>query len=150
MATTAVTSGTSASATTTVANPKSQMKTDDFINLMMTQLQHQDPMNPTKDQDLLNQMSQIGQLQSQTATQASLQKMTDTFQNSFGSMMLQNQIGAAGNMIGKMVQGQDDSGNSVKGLVTSVMVDPQTKSVSLELDNGKKLSMANVTSIAQK
>jgi len=103
--------------------------------MMVTQLQNQDPLQPTSNQDLLAQMSQIGQLQSQTQLTTSLQ-----------SMVLQNSLGAAGNLIGKMVQGQDDTGAQISGLVNSVHV--ENNSVFLELDNGSSLDMSKVTSIA--
>ena len=112
------------------------MKPADFIQMMITQLQNQDPLQPTSNEDLLNQMSQIGQLQSSTDLQSSLQTMT-----------LQNNLSSAGNLIGKMVVGQDDKGNPLQGLVNSVKV--VSGQVSLELDNGQELSMSNVTGITQ-
>lgn len=112
-----------------------ELKASDFIKMMITQLQNQDPTNPAKNEELLAQMSQIGQLQSSTLLQESLQ-----------GMVLQNQIGSAGNLIGKNVQGMDDYNNTVRGIVNSVKV--QDNSVYLELDNGKRLSLGKVTSIA--
>ena len=117
-----------------IQSSKFSLKTEDFINMMITQLQNQDPTDPVKNQDLLAQMSQIGQLQSTTDLQSSLK-----------SLVLQNSLGAAGNLIGKMVQGQDDNGAPLGGLVTSVRV--QDSNVSLELDNGQTLKLANVTAI---
>ena len=122
--------------TSTINNPNSQLKPADFIKMMITQLQNQDPLQPTSNQDLLSQMSQIGQLQSSTDLQTSLQTMT-----------LQNSLSSAGNLIGKMVTGQDDRGNPLKALVNSVKV--VSGQVSLELDNGQELSMSNVTGITQ-
>ena len=51
--------------------------------------------------------------------------------------MLQNQIGSAGNLIGKNIQGLDDQNKAVGGMVNSVNV--QDGNVYLELDNGNKL-----------
>ena len=113
----------------------SALKTEDFIKMMITQLQHQDPLEPAKNQELLAQMSQIGQLQSQTLLQESLQ-----------GLVLQQNLGAAGNLIGKVVEGVDDAGEQARGLVTSVRV--EDKQVLLELDNGKRLSLGKVTGIA--
>ena len=110
------------------------LKADDFIKMMVTQLQNQDPLQPTSNQDLLNQMSQIGQLESQTDLQSSLKTLS-----------LQSTLGSAGNLIGKMVTGQDDRGKPMSGLVNSVKV--VDGAVSLELDSGKTLSMSNVTGI---
>ena len=74
-------------------------------------------------------------LQSATALQESLQ-----------GMVLQNQVGSAGNLIGKKVEGLDNQDDPVEGVVNSVHVGKD--GVFLELDNGKKLSLGNVTSIA--
>jgi len=111
------------------------LKPEDFIKMMITQLQNQDPMQPAKNEELLAQMSQIGQLQSSTDLQASLK-----------TLVLQNNLSSSGNLIGKMVEGQDDRGKPIKGLVNSVRV--VDGAVSLELDNGKALSLSNVTGIA--
>ena len=129
------TSAVSSGATTQLQNTKSQLKSEDFIKIMLTELQHQDPLDPAKSQDLLAQMSQISQLQSSTDMQTMLKGLT-----------LQNQIGSAGQLIGKMVAGTDDNSKAVTGQVTSVRV--QDSQVYLELDNGNTLRMDKVTTIA--
>ena len=111
------------------------LKTEDFIKMMITQLQNQDPMQPAKNEELLAQMSQIGQLQSSTMLQDSLKTLS-----------LQNQIGSAGNLIGKMVQGLDANDKPVSGMVNSVRVEGNT--VHLELDSGQSLALDRVTTIA--
>jgi flagellar basal-body rod modification protein FlgD len=122
--------------TNTVASDKFALKPEDFIKMMVTQLQNQDPMQPSNSDQLLAQMSQIGQLQASTDLQTSLK-----------SMVLQNNISSAGNLIGKHVQGLDDNGDPVDGLVNSVHVE-KDKGVYLELDNGKTLPVASVTDVA--
>jgi flagellar basal-body rod modification protein FlgD len=111
------------------------LKSEDFIKMMITQLQNQDPLEPAKNEQLLTQMSQIGQLQASTDLQSSLK-----------ALVLQNNLSNAGNMIGKVVNGQDRFGEPVSGLVTSVRV--ESGNVWLELDNGKTLALSSVTSIA--
>ena len=49
------------------SSKKMVLKAEDFIKMMVTQLQNQDPMEPAKNDELLAQMSQIGQLQSSTS-----------------------------------------------------------------------------------
>jgi flagellar basal-body rod modification protein FlgD len=115
-------------------NPKSSLKSEDFINLLITQLQNQDPLQPMKNNELLQQVSQIGTLQSQTALQTSLE-----------SMVLQNQISSASGMIGRAVAGLDDRGAQLVGIVTSVRV--ENKKVVLELDNGRSLDLGRVTDV---
>jgi flagellar basal-body rod modification protein FlgD len=127
--------GTSGSGGTSTLNKSLDLKPDDFIKMMITQLQNQDPMQPADNNQLLAQMSQIGQLQSATSLQQSLQ-----------GLVQQNQIGAAAALIGKSVQGLDDNDDPVTGTVTSVSVGKN--SVDLELDNGTKLPLTKVTTIA--
>ena len=83
---TAALKGTSTASPNQVQNGKGfDLKAEDFIKMMITQLQNQDPMEPAKNEELLAQMSQIGQLESSTQLQDSLK-----------SLVLQNNIGAAG------------------------------------------------------
>jgi flagellar basal-body rod modification protein FlgD len=121
--------------TTTSSSNIKGLGASDFLNLMITQLHQQDPMNPTDSNQLLTQMSQISNLQSNT-----------TMADSLKSLTLQQSIGAAGNLIGKTVQGIDDSNQPVKGTVTSVRVENST--VYLETDSGKTLPMKNLTNVA--
>src|SRR5262249_25142889 len=113
----------------------SALSSDAFMKLMITQLQQQDPLNPSDSNQLLTQMSQISQLQSNTQLTTSLQ-----------SMSLQQAIGSAGNLIGKSVAGIAANGNSITGTVTSVKV--ADKKLQLELDSGLELPMENVTTVA--
>jgi flagellar basal-body rod modification protein FlgD len=119
----------------TATTGSSTLSSDAFMKLMINQLSHQDPMNPTDSNQLLTQISQISQLQANTTLTSNLQTMT-----------LQQSIGSAGNLIGKSIQGLDDGGNAVTGTVTSIKV--QNQKVRLELDNGTDLPMENVTTIA--
>jgi flagellar basal-body rod modification protein FlgD len=135
MAITSVPKATGNSTGTQMKGKQFELKAQDFIKMMITQLQNQDPTSPAKNEELLAQMSQIGQLQSSTALNESLK-----------GMVLQNQIGSAGNMIGKAVEGLDDDNETIKGIVNSVRVEGD--SVVLELDNGHKLAMGRITSIA--
>src|SRR5882757_5797721 len=111
----------------TNASDPYNLKAADFIKMMITQLQNQDPTQPMKNSDLLAQMSQIGQLETSTQLQTSLKSTT-----------LQTQIGSASSLIGKSVQGLDANGNPIDGMVNSVKVSGD--SVDLQLDTG--MSMA--------
>jgi flagellar basal-body rod modification protein FlgD len=118
-------------------NPKSQLKVDDFIKMMVTQLQQQDPTEPAKNGELLQQMSQIGSLQSSQALQESL-----------AGLVLQNNIGSASNLIGKDVEGSNaTTGDKITGTVKTVRV--VKGSVLLGLEDGTELPMSSLSSIAQ-
>lgn len=126
---------TTSSSTTSTSNSLNTMTSKDFIKVMIAQLQQQDPLDPSKSDQLLTQMSQISQLES-----------SQSLKDSLAGISLQQSIGSAGNLIGKTVNGIDDTGNQITGTCTSIKV--QDKSVYLELDTGRELPIANVTQIA--
>jgi flagellar basal-body rod modification protein FlgD len=131
-----VSSSSNSSTGTTAAssdNPYS-LKPSDFIQLMVTQLQHQDPTQPTSNQDLLAQMSQIGQLESSTQLQTTMASVT-----------MQTQVGSASALIGKNVTGIDSSNTPVSGVVNSVSV--AGGNVSLNLADGSSLALSGLSSI---
>ena len=121
--------------TTTTSGTNNQLSSGDFLNLMIKQLQQQDPLNPTDSNQLLTQMSQISTLQS-----------NQTMVDSLSGLTLQQSIGAGSNLIGKSIVGIDDNGTQQQGTVTSIKV--VNKLVRLQLDNNTDLPMANVTQIA--
>jgi flagellar basal-body rod modification protein FlgD len=128
-------SGSSSSTATTNASAGSyNMTPQDFIQLMVTQLENQDPTSPTSSSDLLSQMSEIGQLEASTNLQSTMSSVT-----------LQTQIGSASALIGKSVTGIDSTNNSSSGVVNSVSVAGGT--VSLQLDNGDTMPITGLASI---
>lgn len=127
---------------------KKSLDTNDFIKLLITQLQNQDPTKPMSNAELLQQVSQIGTLQSQQSLEKTLTENQDALTTTLTGLVMQNQIGAASNMIGKQVTGTDDAGNSLSGIVTSIRVNNGV--VNLELDTGNTLPMGNVAKIASK
>jgi flagellar basal-body rod modification protein FlgD len=139
MSTSAITNTTPSTSSTTSSSSAggwASLQPSDFIQMMVTQLQNQDPTQPTSNEQILQQISQIGQLQA-----------SDTLQTNLQSMVLQNSISSAGNLIGKTVQGVDATGANSSGVVNSVKV--QNGSVALQLDSGKSMLLSNVQAISQ-
>jgi flagellar basal-body rod modification protein FlgD len=121
--------------TTAANNSLQNLTANNFVQFLVTELQNQDPLNPTSSDQMLSQLSEIGQLQSSTNLTTSLQ-----------GMVQQNQIAAASGMIGKLVTGTDQNSNPVQGNVTAVQV--TSTGVNLSLDSGATLPLANVTAIS--
>ena len=84
---------------------------EDFIKLMVTELQNQDPLNPTDNNQILQQMSQMQSI-------SSTQKLNTTLD----SVLLGQNLSNAGSLIGKTVVGLTDKGDDVTGKVDSVTV----------------------------
>jgi flagellar basal-body rod modification protein FlgD len=81
----------------------------DFLKLLMAQLQNQDPMKPMDDTQMIAQMAQFSALEASqqlNATTQSSNNMQTIFQ--------------AGALIGKYIQANQVDGTSTTGVVTSV------------------------------
>jgi len=122
------------SATSSTA-PKSaaDLSSDDFFQLLITQILNQDPLQPTSNEDLLKQISSIREIQLSSTLTDSLQKLTS-----------QQQIGSVSGMIGQYVTSVPKGDGSVdRGLVVAVRFADGGKPM-LQLANGGSLSMDQV------
>ena len=98
--------------TTPGTQPKAAMPTlgkDDFLKLLVGQLQHQDPLAPSDDQQWIGQMAQFSQLEQVSNTAETTQKIVDTL-NVNGTLSL----------IGHSVTYLDESGGAHDGVVQTV------------------------------
>ncbi len=124
-----------AAASSTVAgssvNRFNEMSSEDFMQIIFTELQQQDPFEPNDSSALLDQLNSIRQIESDISMTEKLEEI-----------VFQNQLSSAGNLLGKAVQGILPTGDSVAGTVLSVV--RQGDSVSLELSSGWMLPMDNV------
>jgi flagellar basal-body rod modification protein FlgD len=109
--TTGVTSnGSSVQADTSISNPASAMGENDFLKLLVAQLQYQDPMNPTGN-------DQFMQEQAQFSTVEGINNLQKTMQ----SMESDQQLAQSVSLIGKQVTYIAADGTSTAtGVVSSV------------------------------
>ncbi len=114
----------------------SDLSSDDFFKLLIAQLTNQDPMEPTSNAELLQQISSIRDIELSTTLTASLQKLAG-----------QQQFGSASMLIGQYVTSVADShGNVKEGTVVGVKFDPQGRPT-LQLSSGIELDMSQLASI---
>ncbi len=62
-------------------NPKSILGKDDFLKLLITQLQYQDPTSPMDTDKILSQTSELASLEAQTKTNKALENLAKSFAN---------------------------------------------------------------------
>lgn len=84
---------------------------DQFLQLLVTQLRNQDPLNPVSDKDFIAQLSQLSQLQS-------LQNLDANF----GQVLRLQQLTSGTSLVGKTVTYSDDDSVSKTGVVSSVAI----------------------------
>lgn len=127
-----------------LSNLKQERKTgndvlgkDDFLKILMTQLQNQDPMNPMEDKDFIAQMATFTSLEQMTNMNSTLEKLVTSQK---GEQLLKYS-----SMIGKEVEysfkTEDENGNEIinkgQGIVTSVS--QKSGYIELELKGGTKI-----------
>jgi flagellar basal-body rod modification protein FlgD len=109
-----------ASSTTTGSSTTSQssggkgldtVDINQFLQMMITELQNQDPLNPMKNSEI---MQELGQMQQITASN----KLTTTLDG----VLLGQSLTNATSLIGKRIDGIDDLGNPATGVVQKVSV----------------------------
>jgi flagellar basal-body rod modification protein FlgD len=113
--TTTSTTGTTGSDTTgasTPTNAKASLGKDDFLKLLVAQLQHQDPMSPMDDKDFMGQMAQFSSLEQMTNISTAIQRMDYS-----------NQLSQSFALIGRTVTYEQEDGTLASGLASAVATD---------------------------
>lgn len=74
------TTGTTQTPTTSVVNnaPSSQLGKDDFLKMLVAQMQNQDPSNPTDDTQMAAQLAQFSSLEQMTNVAESVDQLSAT------------------------------------------------------------------------
>jgi flagellar basal-body rod modification protein FlgD len=87
------------------------LNVDDFLKLMIAELQNQDPLNPLDNAQFLSQIATIREIGATLA----LSKTLD-------AVLLGQNVSSAASLMGKQVAAVGDSGNSVVGVVERVTI----------------------------
>src|SRR5256714_4975446 len=127
----------SQTSTSTAPQPKAAgpvLGKDDFLKLLVGQLQHQDPLAPSDDQQWIGQMAAFSQLEQVSNMAASTQKIVDTL-NTNGTLSL----------IGRTVTYLDSSGGSHTGNVDTV--DMADGKATLTVDGVAGVDSGSVTQV---
>ncbi len=112
----------------------SQLSSDEFLNIVLQEIQNQDPLDPNATSQMLEQLSTI----------MSIQSDTDMIER-LGELVGQNELASASGLIGKLVSGLSNDNNRVAGIVESVT--QGTDGVSLQLDDGTRVPMSRLDAI---
>ena len=89
----------------------SQVTVNDFLKLMITELQNQDPLNPMDNAQILNQVGQLQAISTSTRLNTTLD-----------GMQLAQDVASASALVNKGVVALDDAGQLTTGYVDSVTI----------------------------
>ena len=102
---------------TTKVNDNASLGKDDFLKLLVAQMQNQDPMNPTDSTASIAQMAQFSSLEQMTNIATSM----DALNKSMTNFSQQSSLTQGAALIGKSVSGVDTDGvTTIEGTVESV------------------------------
>lgn len=123
---------TGSTSTTATGQTKKTLDQQDFLNLLITQLKNQDPLNPMKDTEFIAQMANFSSLEQMSAVNKNMEKFLAAQQQQNGAVAV--------SMIGKQITDV----NGISGMVTGVkLADDGVKLVV----NGNEILMSNVREV---
>ena len=134
------TTATGTTATSTTATGSQDLDRDAFLQLLVCQMQNQDPLSPTDNTQMIAQLAQFSSLEQMNNLNTSFSTVkTGIDQLDFMS---------AGSMVGRQISGLDSTGATVEGKVERVYLDTTGGGVYLVVD-GKPIAMSTVQQINQ-
>ncbi len=114
------------------------MDVGEFLDLLIAQLQNQDPLEPMENSEMMAQIAQMREISA-----------TDQLTETLDAMNVGQQLSTASAMIGNRVLALDDDGTNVNGVVDRVSVESssdQTRSLRVHVGQSS-VKLANVREI---
>ena len=115
-------------------NRLSEISSSEFLNILFTELQAQDPFQPNDSSALLQQLSSIRSIESDLS-------VTDKL----GALVGQNEFASAAGLIGHIVSGLDEQSARAVGYVSSVS--KTDAGPVLNLRGGERVALSQVDEI---
>ena len=119
---------------------------DMFLQLMITQLQNQDPLDPMDNSEFLSQQAMFTQVSTLQEMNDNIASYGDALLSLNGSMLTSNTLNQAMNLVGKEVNAinPDNPAETISGIVDSVKI---TKGGLTFTINGKEINSEFITGV---
>lgn len=132
----------SSSSSGTKGNDLRDVDLNQFLSLLITEMQNQDPLNPTSNSEFLQQVSQIRSIGA-----------TNQLTESLTALTTGSGLSTASNLIGKEIDAIDTDGKEVVGTVDKVTVEVDSQNrdnrqIRLHVGN-QKVDMDNIREIRE-
>lgn len=119
--------------TTTSSTGSNTPNSDVFMQILLAQMQHQNPLEPMKDSEMISQFSQLNSLQTLVGMKDMLSEIASVGQVNYGA-----------SLIGSTVRATRANGTKVEGVVSAVEF--QGSSILLTINN-EKIPLDNLLSV---
>ncbi len=118
--------------------PSPELSPDDFLTLLVTQLQYQDPLSPLDQQEFMGQLAQLNTLEQTT-------QLNDQFLHFMQFQELTQATSLIGKYVIALVTGQDGEVSSAEGTVEEIYF--TSSGAYLRLDDGSEVSLQDVVNV---
>jgi len=122
---------------TSGADDNSMLDPQAFLQLLVAQLQYQDPSNPVDTSSFLNQTATLTQVQSMNSMTATL-----------NSLLTMQQTDSATAMIGKQISYTDSAGNAQQGTVSAVSLSGGVATLQVGGVDGSSVPLSSVSEVS--
>lgn len=128
------------------ANTDNEMNQDMFLQLMITQLQNQDPLEPMDNTEFLSQQAMFTQVNTLQEMNQNLATYGDAILSLNASMLNSNTLNQAMNLVGKEVTAinPDNKDETISGIVDSVKITDNGLTFTI---NGQEISSEYITGV---
>jgi len=135
-------SGTNNQTSTTSTSSIGSLDSAAFMQMFTTEIANQDPMDPMKSADFLNQIAQITTVQTQSELQQTLQELSTRT----ASLTTASQMTQAEGLIGRNIGYVDSTGATQQGVVQSIRIGSDG-SVQLALPGDTLVALDSVSQV---
>lgn len=125
----------------------SELDKYDFLRLLATELQNQDPLDPLDNKEFIAQLAQFSTLEQIQNMNSSIQSMDESLQQFITSQAESAQsmlITQAAGLIGKQITAEVD-GNEIEGVVESIYIED---SIPYAVVGGENVPVSAITGIS--
>lgn len=142
MAVNGVSGTTDTNSTSSSTSKTASLGQEEFLKLLVTQLQNQDPLEPMENTEFISQMANFSALEQMTSINSNLETlMSNLNEDLFPQLAMQQ----AANLIGKEVSYVNSSAEYVTGKVDSIYI---TDGVITYVVDGKEISGSSIIKVS--
>ncbi|QDT02747.1 Basal-body rod modification protein FlgD [Rubripirellula lacrimiformis] len=120
-------------------NPYGDLDIDSFMQLLISEMQNQDPLEPMKNSEMVQQIGQIREIGA-----------TDALTSTLSALSSSQELVTASGLIGKQVTGLADDSSAVDGMVDRITVETNSENDSRSIKvhvGGKTMNIKNIREI---
>ena len=119
--------------TTSTNNASNELDSNQFMQILLAQLTHQNPLEPMNNAEMMSQFSQLNSLQELRSINTSMETVSAT-----------NQTTYLASLIGKTVKAQRSDGKIIEGVVDGVLTEVDNPQIRIGNDSADLVDILEI------